>query len=248
MIKETLPSLRKSKQIDFVIANCENAAHGRGVTRAILTELQAYGIDFFTAGDHIWDQKEFLNDLYDNSLPIVRFYNYEGGDSVPGKPYSIIEFDNQKIIVATFSGMSFMKYTPQNPFWAADRFFGELNKQKLNKNNSMILIDFHGESTAEKLSFAEYVKDKASAVVGTHTHVGTIDSEIKGDLAYVTDVGMVGPLDSSLWVEFESAIHNFKYPFRKPFAMKEEGRKVFNSVLIEFNPLPQKIERIDKIY
>ena len=246
-VKKILPELKKTEKIDFVIANCENAAHGRGVTKEILTELESYGVDYFTAGDHVWDQKGFYEDMFDKNLPIVRFYNYDGGDAIPGKGYEILEIRQTKLVVASFGGTSFMRFAPRNPFWAADEFFSELEKKNINKKNSIILIDLHAEATAEKLSFADYVKDRASAVIGTHTHVGTIDAVIRDELAYVTDVGMVGPMESSLWVDFKDSVHNFKYPFKKLQTMQESGKKIFNSILVEFDPEPLKIQRIDKI-
>jgi len=195
-VKKVLSQIRKDEKIDFVIANCENAAHGRGVTADIITELQAYGIDYFTAGDHVWDQKEFIEEMQSNNLPLVRFYNYDGGNNIPGKNYDVIEIGKEKIVIASFCGISFMRFVPRNPFWAADDFFNELNSRGIDNNNSIIIIDFHGESTAEKLSFGEYIKDKASAMLGTHTHVGTIDFQNKGNMAYITDVGMSGPYNS----------------------------------------------------
>jgi len=246
-VKKVLPALKTKEGIDFVIANCENAAHGRGVTRDILTELASYGIDFFTSGDHVWDQKDFIEEMYDEKLPLVRFYNYDGGSAIPGKAYDIVEFKKQKIVIANFCGSSFMRFVPRNPFWSVDGFFEELDRQGITKKNSIIIIDFHAEATAEKLCFGEYVKDRASAVIGTHTHVGTIDAAIRDDLAYVTDVGMVGPFESSLWADLKDAIHNFKYPFRKSAKMEESGKRIFNSILMEFDPKPLKIQRIDRI-
>jgi metallophosphoesterase (TIGR00282 family) len=247
MVKHVLPEIRRSNGIDFVIANCENAAHGKGITKAILTELQSYGVDFFTTGDHVWDQREFYNDIYDNNLPVIRFYNYEGAKALPGKTYEVIELGGKRIVVAGFSGTHFMRFAPRNPFWAVDEFIELLNKQGINKDNSTIIIDFHAESTAEKLSFAYYVKDKVSAVVGTHTHVGTVDARKFGEMLYITDVGMVGPMDASLWVSFEDSIHNFKFPNRKVQTMEENGRRIFNSVILEFGDKETKIQRIDKI-
>ena len=246
-VKNVLPEVVKQEKIDFVIANCENAAHGRGVTREIISELQAYGVDYFTSGDHIWDQREFINEMYDQNLPLVRFYNYEGGEAIPGKSYEIIDVCNEKVVIASFGGISFTRFVPRNPFWAADIFFKELKKKGITNENSIIIIDFHGEATAEKLSFAEYVKDRASAVIGTHTHVGTVDIQNKGDLAYVTDVGMVGPMESSLWVDFEDSIHNFKFPNRKNQTMKEGGKKIFNSVILDFALHPVGIKRLDRV-
>jgi hypothetical protein len=114
------------------------------------------------------------------------------------------------------------------------------------------LIDFHAEATAESLSFAWYVRDRVEAVVGTHTHVATADNRVlDGTTAYVTDVGQVGPYAASLWVDFENVIHNFKYPHRKRFEVAETGPRIFNSVLISFDPKknfsPKSIERVDVV-
>jgi metallophosphoesterase (TIGR00282 family) len=247
-VKQVLPNIRKQYGIDFVIANAENAAHGKGITRSVLIELQAYGIDFFTSGDHVWDQREFANDLYDQSLPVIRFYNYEGSEYLPGKKFEVLDLAGEKIVIACFSGMTYMRFPPRNPFWSVDDFIAELEKIGITRENARIIIDFHAETTAEKLCFGEHVKNRVSAVVGTHTHVGTIDAKIVNDMGYITDVGMAGPHDASLWVDFANAIHNFKYPNRKQQEMAENGKRIFNSVLIEFDgPKCVKIERIDKI-
>lgn len=247
-VAKILPEVKQQYDIDFVIANCENAAGGRGVTRKVLNELQGYGIDFFTAGEHVWAFKDFVLEIEDKSLPIVRPYNYEMQRSLPGKGYEIIDLGKSKLVIACLIGQSFMRFPGRNPFWSVDELFEELEAEGIKFGNDEVIIDFHAEATAEKLSFAKYISDKATACLGTHTHVPTADQRLMGDMAYVTDTGMVGPLDASLWADFEDTINNFKYPIKRQNRMMETGRRVFNSVLIYTDDGKAKsIERIDKI-
>ncbi len=256
-VKEVLPMLKKERNIDLVIANCENAAGGRGVTREILNELMGYGIDYFTVGEHVWDIEEFREDLMDANLPLVRPYNYEAGTQVPGKGWDIIDLGSKgKIVVVAYIGQVFMREHVRNPFWSFDELYEEIkNRVGDELINTPIIIDFHAEATAEKASFAWYVADRVTAVCGTHTHVGTIDTKIIArdknsgrGCAYVSDVGMCGPYDASLWVSFDSVLHNFRYPYKKAFKVEMEGQRVFNSVLIEIQKNSSlKISRIDKI-
>jgi 2',3'-cyclic-nucleotide 2'-phosphodiesterase len=251
-VKEILPKLKKEKKIDFVIANCENAAGGRGITREVMNELQSYGVDFFTSGEHVWGIKGFLNELEDESLPLVRPLNYEGGKFVPGSGYKEIELgSNGKLVVISLIGQVFMREPARSPFWVIDEL---LDNKLTDWENAVIIVDFHAEATSEKVSLGYYLKNKITAMFGTHTHVGTIDTRLFDGTGFVTDVGMVGPYDASLWVKFDKVIHNFKYPYKKAFEMEEEGGKVFNSILIttseeksEFGIKKcKKIERIDK--
>jgi len=256
IIRDVVPGLKEQEKIDLVIANAENAAGGRGVTREILNELQSYGIDYFTTGEHVWDIAEFRTDLLDESLPLTRPYNYEANIELPGKGWATIDLGSKgKVIVGNFIGQVFMRDPVRNPFWFFDEFYNEL-KEKFGKelDDIPIVIDFHAEATAEKISFGWYVKDKVAAVFGTHTHVGTVDTRILGrednewGCAFVSDVGMCGPRDASLWASFDSIIHNFKYPYKKSFKAEKSGRRVFNSVLVEIeNNFAKKISRIDRI-
>jgi len=246
-VAKVLPELKTKYKPDLVIANCENVAGGMGVTKEKLTELQAYGIDFFTSGDHVWRVKSFVEEMYDTSLPLVRPYNYENSANLPGKGYDIIDLGPKgKITVINLLGQSFIRDIPRNPFWAIDELLDKLGLQDGNKET--VIVDFHAETTAEKLCMASYLQNRVTALLGTHTHVPTADARLMGDMGYVTDVGMVGPLDASLWIKFDSAIHNFKYPFKKKPEMEEEGRMVFNSVLLEIKAgKTTSIQRIDKI-
>jgi hypothetical protein len=246
-VKKILPKIKEKYKPDLVVANCENAAGGLGINKAVLSELQSYGIDYFTGGDHVWGIKDFREDLYDISLPIVRPYNYEGSDKLPGKYYDVVDLGAKgRVAIITLLGQSFMRSMSRNPFWAIDELLETLHKDP--DFPKTILIDFHAEATSEKLCLGNYLKSRITALVGTHTHVPTCDHRLMGQMAYVSDVGMVGPLDSSLWVDFDIATHNFKYPYRKMIEPEENGRMVFNSVLItEEDGKAKKIERIDVV-
>lgn len=254
-VRDVLQQIRKKYNIDLVIANAENAAGGRGVTREILNELQKYGIDFFTAGEHIWDREETRSDLQDPSIPIVRPFNYERSEQIPGKGWDVIDLGSKgKVIVACLLGQEFMRQKVKNPFWAAEDLLKEIKDRVGDDYKEIpVIIDFHAEATAEKASFAWSVREFATAVLGTHTHVGTIDTKLlprkngEGECAYVSDVGMCGTKFASLWVDFDSVIPNFKYPFKQSFKVQHKGERVFNSVLVEIqNFSAKKIERIDR--
>ncbi len=248
-VAEVLPRLKTEKKIDLVIANCENAAGGLGVTREVLDQLQGDGVDFFTSGDHVWREKEFLPELRDKNLPLVRPYNYESQEQLPGKGYDFIDLGSKgRVLVINMIGQVFMQEHVRNPFWSIDELLQKLHDDGLLNKEDIIFIDFHAEATAEKISLAYYLKNRITALVGTHTHVATADERMVGDTAYVTDVGMAGPFDASLWAEFEGIIHNFKFPFKKAKQVEKNGRRIFNSVLIETDgPKATKITRVDKI-
>jgi 2',3'-cyclic-nucleotide 2'-phosphodiesterase len=252
VVKELLPQVKEKYKPDLVLANCENAAHGLGVTVDVLNELSSYGIDYFTSGDHVWSVRDFVESMYDLNLSLVRPYNYENQEKLPGKGSHAIDLGSKgKLLIINLVGQSFMKHIPRSPFWAVDELLDGLGIDHKgigpDGTKQNILVDFHAETTAEKLCLAAYLQDRVSALVGTHTHVPTADARLIGDMAYVTDVGMAGPLDASLWIKFDTAIHNFKYPFKKMPEMEESGRMVFNAVLIELiEGKATKIVRVDR--
>jgi hypothetical protein len=253
MISMHLSSIKNENNVDFVIANAENAAGGRGITRKVLEELSSYGIDYFTSGEHVWSYKEFLPELNDEKLALVRPFNYEASETIPGKGYDIIDFKGHTIVIMALLGQTFMRGDTRNPFWFFDEVYDSVIEDLV---NPIIIVDFHAEATSEKITFGNYIKDRVTAMCGTHTHVPTADGRIIGQgTGYITDVGMVGPLEASLWVDFESVTHNFKFPFKKSFKVEYEGNRVLNSVLLEVDDITntkhnirkcKKITRIDK--
>lgn len=200
--RKGISNLVERLKIDFIIANAENAAGGFGITREIADELFSYGIDVLTSGNHIWDKKEAVS-FIDNRKNLLRPANYPS--EVPGNG-SIVTSTNtgEKIAVLNVSGRVFMREA-DNPFRVAQKEIQELARE-----TSTIIVDFHAEATSEKSAFGWFLDGQVSAVVGTHTHVQTADETIlPGGTAYITDVGMTGPVNSVIGIKKELIIRKF---------------------------------------
>jgi putative metallophosphoesterase len=202
------PRLRLEHRIDVVIVNGENSAGGKGFTRKALDELYSGGADIVTAGNHVWDKKDVFA-FIDEEPFLVRPANYPEG--TPGKGYCIFPFKAANIAVLNLSGRSFMPAL-DCPFQKADEILGEIEGQV-----DVIVLDFHAETTSEKLAMGYYLDGRVDIVVGTHTHVQTADAQIlPRGTAYITDLGMVGPYDSILGVRTDIVIQKFPPPPRPP--------------------------------
>jgi len=175
-VQEFLPGLRQLYGLDMVIANAENTAGGFGLTSATARELFDAGVNVLTSGNHIWAQKEIVSYL-DGDMPILRPLNYP--PDVPGRGYLIIK----QTMVVNLIGRTFMGNL-DCPFRAMDKLLSELDRKP-----PVIIVDFHAEATSEKVAMGRYLDGRVSAVLGTHTHVGTIDTQVlPGGTAYVTDI------------------------------------------------------------
>ena len=219
-LRGLLPGLRNEYGIDLVIANGENAAGGLGLTKATAEELLRSGVDIITSGNHIWDQKEIIPHL-DGGLPIIRPLNYP--DGVPGRGYLI----KGGALVVNLIGRTFIGNF-DCPFRAVDRLL-----ERVANRPKVIVLDFHAEATSEKVALGKYLDGRVSAVMGTHTHVGTIDTRIlPGGTAYVTDVGMTGPIDSVIGDDSDEVIRRFltQIPHRLSVG---KGDVLLNSVLVD---------------
>lgn len=196
-----LPQLKKEHSIDFVIANAENAAGGFGVTVEIAQELLNSGVDCITLGNHVWDKKELIG-FIPQEPRILRPANFPPQN--PGSGVYIAEKEGIKIAVLSLIGRVFME-SCDCPFRTAD---GEISK--LEKITPVILVDMHAEATSEKMAMGYFLDGRVSAVFGTHTHVSTTDIKLlpKGT-AYVTDIGMTGPVDSVIGIKKELIIGRF---------------------------------------
>jgi hypothetical protein len=186
-------------QIEFTVANGENAAGGMGITPSIAVEILDQGVDVLTSGNHIWAKKEIVPFL-DEELRILRPANYP--PKVPGRGSGIFHARNgQRLGVLNLEGRVFMKHL-DCPFRV-----GEKEVEVLRKETNIILVDFHAEATSEKMAMGWFLDGKVSAVLGTHTHVQTSDERILDEgTAYITDVGMTGPLDSVIGIRKEIAL------------------------------------------
>jgi metallophosphoesterase (TIGR00282 family) len=231
-----LPELRSELAIDVVIANGENAANGRGLTLRTAKEMFKAGVDIISSGNHIWDQREIIEEL-DGERPILRPANYPSG--TPGR--GILR--HKGLTVLNLQGRTFMANI-DCPFRTADALLEE-------HPGTPIIVDMHAEATSEKQAMGWYLDGRVSAVLGTHTHVPTADTRILPQgTAYVTDAGFSGARDSVLGFEVSASHRLFlsQLPTRLPVAEKCPT-VVMNSVLIDIDDQTgraRSIERIDR--
>lgn len=211
-VEALLPTLAQNYAWDLCIANAENAAGGRGLTPACAQELIAAGVDLMTMGNHTWDNKEIFQ-FVDEADYLVRPANYPV--PVPGRGYTVVEKGGQRLAVFNLCGQIFMD--PLNcPFAAADEILAKLPAC------DYILVDFHGEATAEKVGFARYLDGRVSAVIGTHTHIQTADEQVlPGGTLYITDVGATGAMDSVLGMEVESVLKRLRTKMPQRFSVAQ---------------------------
>ena len=226
---------------DLVIANAENAAHGRGVTKAVFDELCRTGVDGFTLGNHVWDCPDISNILHYNDN-IIRPYNFEG--KIPGSGTMILKSKSgARVGVVNLIGNVNIPNPATNPFLAADRAI-----ESLKDKCDFIAVDFHAEATSEKQAMGYYLDGRASVIVGTHTHVQTADEQIlpRGS-GYISDLGMTGPAVSVLGMEKNTVIEKFVtgIPRRMEPAT---GSCQFSAVLFGLDDTTKKTVSAERIY
>jgi 2',3'-cyclic-nucleotide 2'-phosphodiesterase len=236
-VSALLPGLRQELGVDLTIANGENAAAGRGLTLTTACELFDAGVDVITSGNHIWDQKEFIPSL-DEHAPILRPQNYPPG--TPGR--GIMTWDGVTII--NLQGRTFMSAL-DCPFRTADAILRQLPAR------SAIIVDMHGEATSEKAAMGWYLDGRVSAVLGTHTHIGTVDARVLPQgTAFVCDVGMVGSRDSIIGDDVDAVLSRFLTQLPNRLTVAENSRVLqFNAVLVdtdETTGLARSIVRVDR--
>ncbi|UCD34966.1 MAG: TIGR00282 family metallophosphoesterase [Nitrospiraceae bacterium] len=238
-VRESVPDLVNKLKIDFVIANGENAAGGFGITRSVGEELFALGIHVLTSGNHIWDKKEAVTYIPKESR-LIRPANYPAG--VPGESSVVMKTaSGEKIAVLNLSGRVFMQ--PLDcPFQTSQREIAALKQE-----TKVIVVDFHGEATSEKSAMGWFLDGEVSAVIGTHTHVQTADEKIlPRGTAFITDVGMTGPVDSVIGVRKEQIIGKFltHVPVRFETA---SGAAVLSCVVVDINGKTGKASSIQRL-
>jgi len=242
VVSKFLPEIIKEEKPDLVIANAENLAGGRGVTKETIDEMRLIGIDYFTSGEHVFWHKG--SEDFIEELPILRPANYPEG--TPGKGYDVIDLGGKgKVLLINLMGQtSFGNKNAflDNPFKKAREVLDKANTDDIDA----VVIDFHAEATSEKYSMGFYLDGEVDAVIGTHTHVPTCDGMVlpKGTL-YLTDVGMCGAVDSSLGVKVAITIRMFLTARNQRFEWESAGRRAFRSVLLDTED--KSIKRIDKL-
>ncbi len=224
-----LPGLRASHDFELVVANGENAAGGFGLTRPTAEELLSAGVDVITLGNHTWAQREIIPYL-DSEAPVIRPLNYPPG--TPGKGMIVVRGrQGTEIAILSVMGRTFMEPI-DSPFRGADAALASVE-------GKVRIVDVHAEATSEKAALAHYLDGRASAVIGTHTHVPTADArQLPGGTLFLTDVGMVGPRDSVIGADVDSMVQRFvrQIPVRPPKSREVRGPVTFNSVILEIEP------------
>jgi metallophosphoesterase (TIGR00282 family) len=200
-LADGLEPLKERLAVDLCVGNVENAAGIFGVTPKVIDEIVASGVDLMTSGNHVWDKREGVV-LLDSRDDILRPANYPPG--VPGRGFVVREIKGTPISLINLQGRTFM-LAIDCPFRSADAILSEIPQ-----GVKIILVDFHAEATSEKQALGAYLDGRVSALVGTHTHVQTADERVlPGGTAFITDLGMVGPVDSVIGVRKEQVIERF---------------------------------------
>jgi metallophosphoesterase (TIGR00282 family) len=235
-VQQLVPALRREYGLSLVIANGENTAGGFGLTPDTATELLDAGVDVLTSGNHIWAQKEIIPYL-DGELPIIRPLNYPPG--VPGRGY----FVKGQVMAVNLIGRTFMGDF-DCPFRAMDQLLADLSTAP-----PIIIVDFHAEATSEKVAMGRYLDGRVSAVLGTHTHVGTVDSQIlPHGTAYVTDIGMTGPTDSVIGDDTESVIRRFLTQMPHRLSVGKGNKTMLNAIIVEVAEDSGRATSIERIH
>lgn len=236
-MKEILPGLYYEHNIDLVVGNGENAAGGLGLTPSIARELFDSGIDVITTGNHIWAYREIVPFL-DSEPALLRPLNYPPTN--PGRGYLF----KDNFLIVNLVGRVFIGNF-DCPFRAMDQLLAEFGHKSI-----PIIVDFHAEATSEKVAMGRYLDGRVSAVLGTHTHVGTVDAHIlPGGTAYVTDIGMVGPVNSVIGDDTDSVINRFLTQIPSRLSVGK-GKVNFDAILIEVDENTGRamdIKRVHKI-
>jgi 2',3'-cyclic-nucleotide 2'-phosphodiesterase len=240
LLKSRLSDIKSKWQADICIANAENAAAGLGLTAVLARDILACGVDAITMGNHCWSKHEFLNSI-DDFRNLARPANVPS--AWPGRGFTVVDHPAGRLLVINLLGRVFMD-PADDPFATADAM---LTKLKPEYGTRLALIDFHAEATAEKNAMAWYLNGRATAVIGTHTHVQTADERILDrGTAYITDVGMTGPVDSIIGMERDSSLRRFVDRLPAPYEVAP-GRCSLCAVLIEADPATGKATRIERI-
>ena len=225
-VTQLLPDLKQELGVELVIANVENAAHGKGITSSTLKELTDAGIDVGTGGNHTFSKPEASELHAEQTSILVRPMNLAAG--TPGVGQKTFKVGQKTVLVVNFIGEFGMNLVGvENPFAAVQAWWNSAPQA------DVIIVDIHAEATSEKVNFGWYLDGKVGAVLGTHTHVPTADARIlpKGT-GYITDVGMVGLKDSSLGVDKDMALQRFLTGQKAPNEIPDHGLVTFNAVLL----------------
>ena len=240
MLKEKIPYYVDKYDIDFVIANGENASHGKGLTRNQYFELVDAGVDAITLGNHYMSKSDILR--YINQVDrLVRPYNLL--KEFPGEGSVVFEVNDVSVRVTNILGSAFMNEEVNAPYYSILNLLAEEEPATIH------IVDFHAEAPGEKQSLAYALDGKVSAVLGTHTHVQTADARVlPNGTAFISDVGMTGFADGVLGCTKETVVEKIVYGKQSKFQTPDEGRGVFSAVVIDIDDITGLAKQIFPIY
>ena len=232
-LAKNLSSFVRDNNIDFVIANGENASEIKGLSKSDAEDIFDLGVDFITLGNHAFGKRDIYDFLDNNDHKIIRPANYPA--SAPGSGYSIVSVDGYKLLIINAQGTMFLP-SLNNPFETIQRI---LDREV--GSYDIAILDFHAEATSEKLAIGHYFDGKIAIIYGTHTHVQTADEQIlpRGS-AYITDIGMTGPLNSILGAKSEIIIKQFTTQLPQMYSVAD-GRVQANGIIVDIDPNTRKI-------
>lgn len=226
MIAKYLKNIKEKYNIDLVIANYENVSHGFGMTKKNADELLGYGIDVMTGGNHSWDKKEIF-EMFD-SYPLIRPINYP--NKSPGRGLIELEVCDKKVVIVSVMGNYTMPMC-DNPFVKMDEVVNSLRDSGIKS----IIVDIHAEATSEKQAMMHLLKDRVSAIFGTHTHVGTDDLSIINGCCFVTDVGLTGCRDQIIGMDRDIPIQKFLTGIGGHFDIPKRCKKILQMIIFELD-------------
>lgn len=238
-VAHILPGLIEQHQLDFVIANGENAAGGSGLTPQTADELFAAGVDVITMGDHTWDQREILQ-IIDQEPRLLRPANFPPG--TPGLGAAVFHRPGQAAVgVLNLLGRTFLRPI-DCPFRKAQE-----EVERIRQQTTVVIVDFHAEATSEKIALGRFLDGRVSAVIGTHTHVQTADEQIlPGGTAYLTDAGFTGAHESVLGREIEPVLKGFLTNLPQRFHVAG-GRPRLQGALVEVDQATGRARSIQRV-
>jgi metallophosphoesterase (TIGR00282 family) len=237
-LRKLVPEVKARFQPDFIVVNGENSAGGNGITPRLAIDLMRSGADVITTGDHVWDQKEIVA-YFPTEPRLIRPFNWPEG--TPGAGYVVVQGNGMKLGVINAQGRTFIKPELDNPF----TLIGPL-VDKVREETPCILVDFHAETTSEKIAFGRHLDGRVSAVVGTHTHVPTADEcVLPHGTAYITDVGMCGPYDSVIGRKVEGVLQRYITMMPQKWHLSTRDVRL-SGVFVEIETATGRAQRIER--
>lgn len=236
IVREQLPLLKQQYDIDLVVANGENSAHGKGITRKIYNQLLSYGVDVITMGNHTFSKNDIFQ-FIEEADKMVRPANMEPCDY--GQHSVVVNVNGKRVAISNLSGEVWMNNVIDSPFYCMEDILQDIEAD-------IYLVDFHGEATSEKIAFTYAFAGRVQAVVGTHTHVQTADERIVYGTAAITDLGMCGAYTSVLGRDVEEIVTRFTTEEKTKFKIAL-GPSIFCGALVTLDDISNQAISIERI-